>query len=114
MNRRLDVSIIADPTRGALGAVAEERRRQEAKCAAKRAEGFEHWRTPADPLCPDDIRFPILAEELGEVAKELNDARGENRPPGPNLRVELIHVAAVAVAWIEWLDAQPMEGRQAA
>jgi NTP pyrophosphatase (non-canonical NTP hydrolase) len=91
-----------------LGDVARERNRQEVKCAEKRAEG-ENWRTPADPLCTDDVRFPVLAEEFGEVAKELNDARAEGRPPGPNLRVELVQLAAVAVAWVEALDEDSRE-----
>lgn len=83
-----------------LDAVSRERVRQERIAEAKRREGARHWRTCADPLLPDDRRLPILAEELGEVAKALNDAYvGEPA----NLREELIHVAACAVAWAEYL-----------
>jgi putative heme iron utilization protein len=93
-------------TERVLELIAAERERQEVVCAAKRAEG-ENWRTPADPLCTDDVRLPVLAEEFGEVAKELNDARAERRAPGPNLRVELLQLAAVAVAWAEALEEVP-------
>lgn len=45
----------------------------------------------------------ILAEETGEVAKEIAD--GRVKPfDAVNYRTELIHVAAVAVAAIESLD----------
>lgn len=84
--------------------IASERDRQEAKCAAKRAEGFP-WRSLADPLCTNERRIATLGEEFGEVCREISDAGGDGRPPGPNLRVELIQVAALAVAWVEHLDA---------
>jgi hypothetical protein len=47
-------------------------------------------------------RLSILAEEVGEVAKEVN----ELSEPGAQqrLREELVQVAAVAVAWIQVLD----------
>lgn len=83
--------------------VSNERARQEAKCAAKRAEGFP-WRSLADPLCTDERRIATLGEEFGEVCREISDAGGDGREPGPNLRVELIQLAALAVAWIEHID----------
>jgi NTP pyrophosphatase (non-canonical NTP hydrolase) len=45
-----------------------------------------------------DSKFCILAEEVGEIAKSLNDGDHEN------LRTELLQVAAVCVAWIEAID----------
>jgi NTP pyrophosphatase (non-canonical NTP hydrolase) len=42
-------------------------------------------------------RMAILTEEVGEVAKALLDGEG--------LREELIQVAAVAIRWVEELDA---------
>jgi NTP pyrophosphatase (non-canonical NTP hydrolase) len=42
-------------------------------------------------------RMAILTEEVGEVAKALLD--------GDGLREELIQVAAVAIRWVEELDA---------
>ena len=46
----------------------------------------------------------ILGEEYGEVAKEACEGHFTH-PHGetPNLRTELVQVAAVAVAWLETL-----------
>jgi NTP pyrophosphatase (non-canonical NTP hydrolase) len=44
----------------------------------------------------------VLLEEVGEVARALLE--GE---PVADLRAELIQVAAVAVAWVEGIDAAP-------
>lgn len=46
----------------------------------------------------NDTRFLILAEEIGEVAKDSLESNHEN------LRKELIESAAVCVRWIEALD----------
>lgn len=43
------------------------------------------------------MRYPILAEEVGEVARAMND--GDDA----NLKEELVQVAALAVAWLEAL-----------
>ena len=52
-----------------------------------------------------DRRFRVLAEEVGEVAKELNDAEVERRPVDrDSLERELIQVAAMAASWIEALN----------
>jgi NTP pyrophosphatase (non-canonical NTP hydrolase) len=50
---------------------------------------------------PEHLRLAVLTEEVGEVAKELIE--GENKV---NLRTELIQVAAVAIRWIEYLEAE--------
>lgn len=42
------------------------------------------------------LRFPILVEEVGEVAKALNEGASREE-----LRAELIQVAAMAAAWAE-------------
>lgn len=42
-------------------------------------------------------KYPILAEEVGEVARAMND--GDDA----NLKEELVQVAALAVAWLEAL-----------
>jgi Lar family restriction alleviation protein len=70
--------------------IAAERERQNAT--------FPHSNIP---YWKDDegIKFTVLVEEVGEVAR----ARLEHDRPG--LRHELVQVAAVAVAWIEALDA---------
>lgn len=56
----------------------------------------EHTRTltAATPDCPDVLRLSALVEEVGEVARCLQDGTGD-------LCGELVQVAAVAVAWIE-------------
>ncbi len=55
----------------------------------------------------NDRRFSILAEEVGEVAKELNDADIENRPVDRDKLVkELIQVAATAGTFVEALEGE--------
>lgn len=54
----------------------------------------------------DDSRLTILTEELGEVARALNDTRlgklaGMN---GEELRAELVQVAAMALTWLARLE----------
>ena len=49
----------------------------------------------------------ILGEEFGEVSKAICEFRLQNRfSAGPEIRYELIQVAAVAVAMIECYDRQ--------
>lgn len=53
----------------------------------------------------------ILTEEVGELAKEVNEHRWRERPDSlAKLRAELVQVAAVAVAWLECLDRAAKEG----
>lgn len=74
------------------GGVADERERAHEK---HREHSMESWPT----LSPE--RYLILAEEVGEVAKEFNDAKVEGREvDAAALRKELTQVAAMAVAWI--------------
>lgn len=58
---------------------------------------------------PDTLRrLAILTEEVGEVAKEFNEAEHDGRPVDlARLRKELVQVAAMAGAWA---DACPQEG----
>jgi hypothetical protein len=62
----------------------------------------------ADVDIPDSLKLPVLIEEAGEVAKavyELSAFGGrDNTPLINNLRIELVQVAAVALAWIEAID----------
>jgi hypothetical protein len=54
-------------------------------------------------------RMAILTEEVGEVARELNEDRLGNIPPDDwrDRRVkELIQVAAMALTWVEALEGQ--------
>lgn len=96
----------------ALTAIVDERARQEAIGVAKRSDGID-WRSCADPDMDggDFARYTVLGEEVGEVANaslergyalaaDLRDAYERA------LRGELVQVAAVAVAWIEAIDAR--------
>jgi hypothetical protein len=63
----------------------------------------------------DPARLAVLVEELGEVARELNDARHHTSSPssavpGANLdrlRSELVQLAATAAAWADNIDRHP-------
>ena len=66
--------------------IIEERERQDKKWGANRDLPHTFWLT-------------ILAEESGEAAKAILQGT-------PNLKDELIQVAAVAVAWIENIESQ--------
>jgi NTP pyrophosphatase (non-canonical NTP hydrolase) len=48
---------------------------------------------------PHHIRLAVLMEEVGEIAKELQD--GTSYENITNLYIELIQTAAVCVRWIE-------------
>lgn len=47
------------------------------------------------------IKLAILTEEVGEVAKAILDAPKGSELETPELRRELVRVAAVAVSWVE-------------
>lgn len=81
------------------GQIGAERDRQERLVAANKHLG---WCSCANPGTPTEYRLAVLAEEFGEVAKALNEIRVDQPA---DLRTELIHVAAVAVAWVEGIDA---------
>jgi NTP pyrophosphatase (non-canonical NTP hydrolase) len=83
--------------------IITERLRQEELCAS----GKFNWTlahagqfTLADGLV-------VLAEEFGEVAKEVCDSGfGNGGPPDLSLlRTELVQLAACCVAWVEGIDA---------
>ena len=77
----------------AVMAILRERMRQE----QLRAEGrFAH--TAADPEMSDTAFLAVLMEEVGEVARAINDGEGAKR-----LKDELVQVAAVCVARLELL-----------
>lgn len=57
--------------------------------------------------------FPVLAEEIGEVAREINDYRHgliSDVDRMPRLRAELVQVAAMTHAWIAAIDAMEAAG----
>jgi hypothetical protein len=81
-----------------LAEVHDERERQEQLCA----QGF------FEATCAGQLteleRLAVLAEEFGEVAHEIGDLVAGKTLDRAALRVELIQLAAVAVAWVEGLD----------
>lgn len=51
---------------------------------------------------PEEIRLSVLVEEVGEIAKELQEIeQGKNKL---NLMYELIQTAAVCIRWVEMLE----------
>lgn len=99
------MNAVDNATWAALLAVGTERRRQDDLRDAGR---FAF--TLADPLgLHTSAKLALLTEELGEVAKEANTLAGMRQARGTlgtrqALRVELVQLAAEAVAWIEALD----------
>ncbi len=86
-------------------AIAAERERQESLALAGR---FAH--TAASDQATDPQRLAMIAEEVGEVAGVVlarvgaaHDRAFEDTTAA--LRAELVHVAAIAVAWLESLPA---------
>jgi hypothetical protein len=97
-----------DGTELALEAVGRERERQEQIGRRKRDEGID-WRSCADPDMAggDGTRYLVLGEEVGEVANAVLEAGyGNSASDDAHLREELVQVAAVAVAWVEAIDAR--------
>jgi NTP pyrophosphatase (non-canonical NTP hydrolase) len=75
----------------AFSSISQERRRQD-----------EKW---GEQNHPDPVWLAILTEEVGEAAQEvLTKEFGDAAKGHGSLREELVHVAAVAAAWIECLD----------
>lgn len=73
---------------GIVAAIITERERQDAKWGGK----------PGVHRNDDHTYAAVLGEEFGEVCQAWLERDTDN------LRVELIQVAAVAIAWIENLD----------
>ena len=78
---------------GVLDDVAAEIQRQDDLARAGKFGG-----THILPGGPDADRLIVLVEEVGEVAKELNEERAGNPNPGQKYD-ELVQTAACAVAW---------------
>lgn len=72
--------------------------------AAERQRQSEQWGAAHDP--GDAIWLAVLTEEVGEVAHELT-YRWPEPPMAGFLAQELVHVAAVCVAWLEAIDRRP-------
>jgi hypothetical protein len=85
-----------------------ERHRQEEIGRRKRAEGID-WRSCADPAMDggDGTRFLVLGEEVGEVANAVLEAGYQGEPGNEHLRNEVVQIAAVAMRWVDSIDARP-------
>jgi hypothetical protein len=92
------LSDIGPTTRGVLADVGNERRRQDEKWGVQ-----NHFPT---------TWLAILGEEFGELSEAIvetifyNGMAARQRGGFVNIRREAIHVAAVAVAMVEYLDRQ--------
>ena len=77
----------------------------DARDERKRAHA-KHGDTSMEAFPVDDMnRLAILTEEIGEVAKEFNEARHRGGLVDVlALRKELIQVAAMALAWADAID----------
>jgi hypothetical protein len=72
-----------------------ERARQASKWNRAHAHG---WGDCSSDRVPESVKSEALGEEFGEVCRARLDGDREG------LRRELVHVAAVAVAWLEGLE----------
>ena len=89
----------------ALLNIFDERERQESLKA-----GGKFQFTCADSGISHAERLAVLAEEFGEVSREVAEAVGSGlKVNGAALRIELIQVAAVCVAWGEFLSKDGVE-----
>ena len=102
-----------DPTRdlkmwGVYAEVKAERVRQ---VLLKAAGKFRH--TPSDVDMDEGDKLAALMEEVGEASEALLERRGLiGKPKGTDLRKELIQVAAIAIGWIEALDAAAIRSQR--
>lgn len=90
--------LVPDTLQNAIASVVAERRRQDAKWG-------EQNHIPA-------LWMPILGEEYGELCQAVLETHFDNGPElrakggYENMRAEAVQVAAVAVAFVEYLDRQ--------
>ena len=96
---RIETKTADLPTNRVLKLVARERLRQ---AELKQSGKFTH--TCADDGLAPGQRLAILVEEVGEAARELCDAKPNSLETHRRLKTELVQVAAVAVAWVEFLE----------
>ena len=94
-----------------LSLISVERKRQD----RLKAEGKFPF-TCADVGLSHEQRFSILSEEVGEVARELNEANIKFHQmgypyhiclDGVRLRKELVQIGAIISAWLERFDFPP-------
>jgi NTP pyrophosphatase (non-canonical NTP hydrolase) len=69
-----------------------------ARVAAERVRQDERHGRPHERGYSDETWLRVLVEEVGEVARAINDG------DGAGLKLELVQVAAVAAAFLEAID----------
>ncbi len=94
--RKLTLNDIRYRRENALAAIKLERQRQ--------TELWGNQWTPGKISPPE--KLSILLEEVGEIARELNDSPPKKVEQYPRLYEELVQVGALAVAWLESMEYQ--------
>jgi NTP pyrophosphatase (non-canonical NTP hydrolase) len=56
-----------------------------------------------DVVCSNELRLSMIVEEMGEVARALQDNNWKN------LKEELVQVAAIATSWVARLEQNGVE-----
>ena len=79
--------------------ISDERRRQAKKWGANHGWGEGDC---SSPLVDAPVKVAVLSEEVGEVARAVLERDSQA------LARELTQVAAVAVAWLESLEIEPL------
>jgi len=95
----------ASAQRGTWGLSSERQGQVLLDLAAERDRQDQTWGDQSDH--PPSLWLAMLLEEVEEVAEAILAEFVANRTGGrahKHLREELVHVAAVAVAWVEGLD----------
>jgi hypothetical protein len=72
----------------------ERVRQYELKMAGK-------FKQTLNEILDDHLKFVVLSEEIGEVAKELCEINHGNVSDYGNLKAELVQCAALIFAWLE-------------
>ena len=92
-----------------LESIRLERARQEQLCKAGRFPVTPAAPRDSHPAASESAKLAVLLEEVGEVAREVNEALIDGNRRSPlKLYDELVQVAAVAVAWCEALQVEDM------
>jgi hypothetical protein len=81
-----------------FNAVITERSRQYALKMGGR------FRQTVNEMLDDNEKLSVLAEEFGEVAKEVCEINHGNVHDCENLKAELVQVMAVCCAWLEGMN----------
>lgn len=96
-------SVIANHDLNGFDGVGAQRLAWLHEFANERERQVEKW---GEGPMPADTTLAILVEEVGEVGKALNE-----RMPDPDVKAELVQVAAVALRWLEHFEESKLPHR---